>query len=205
MTARCRSVPFLALGLLLVAAPAGAEETAPDPTANLVANGDFKEGESKWKTSGRIKDVELEESGEKFTVLELSLRDDDTTEIWQEFDVKPSKRLHIEIVAKASEDFKVGGMRGLEPKMKVKGSYLWYPKRRTRNDLLVEINDTGHWHYTAGKLKPGGDWTTLSHNFRNLSLENARGRDFDEREMFIIAPPGEGKIWIKSVRVSLKK
>jgi len=174
---------------------------------NLLQNPDFTDGKKKWKTEGSVKHTELKEDGELIPAMEMSLSSRRPTELLQKFDLEPTKKLYVEVIAKASEDFEPlvpDNINADNDMVSVGGYYRSNPPKRSPNDILIEINDSKYWHYTAGKLKPGGDWTKITKVFNKLSLKDARGKDFDERTFNLIAPMGNGKIWVRSVKAELR-
>ncbi len=195
---RCPS--FHVWAFLLVAL---ASSTLFVQAENLLKNPDFTDGKKKWKTEGSVTHTELKEGGELTPVLEMSLSTRRPTEFYQKFDLEPSKTLYVEVIAKASEDLDVAPQPGVD-KFSPRGSYLFNPPQRPPNDILIEISDVSMWYYRAGELPPGGDWVKVSFTFDKLSDTDARGRDLDERTFRIIAPVGNGKIWVKSVTAELR-
>lgn len=169
-------------------------------------NGNFADGKSPWLGGGTVvylkpdgTESETEEP-ESVPVAKIKLNKTQFREISQKFETQAGTgSLKVEVVYKGSADFQIqeksnqftkGNTFEADGTTYYRGT-LVSPKA----DLCARLDTPGSYAYKLAKVQPGADWKTLKITWTDVGEKK-------DVKLSILAPPGEGTLWIKSVSVS---
>jgi hypothetical protein len=159
--------------------PLGAQE--------LLKNGSFAEGESKWDIEGKVEPgpggitANLDEKKWLLIEQEIELPDEESSTVKVKIELAASPDYKPAASSKAydSVDFGMGG------------SYGWTARVFPKCDFLVTVRNSGGWDYRPLKISPGGP-QTFQLEFTKVKYRKNQGLTF-------AFPPGTGKVDIKSI------
>lgn len=168
-------------------------------------NGDFAKEKAGWLGDGRL--VYLKEDGtvaatkEPGTTpaVEIALSKTQPREFTQKFTTDEGTGvLNVEVVYKGSPDFKLNEKSNKFTKDNTwgaGGTWYWSALVTPKVDLCVRLDQpTGH-SYKLARVTPGANWETLAFRWDNVGEKK-------DVKLCIVAPPGDGSLFIKSVAVS---
>jgi len=181
--------PILAALCLTFLAPAAFAE-------ELLRNGSFEAGESKWDIEGKAEPVagpppalRLFLHEKKWTLLEqeLDLPKDAASTITVVLQLEPSADFLPAAESKAYDavDFAMGG------------SYGWTARVFPKADFLITVRNSGGWDYRPVKIKQPGQPQEIKVAFEKVKFSK-------NQQITFALPPGAGSLLLKSCSASLK-
>ena len=191
--------------------------------ADGLENGDFSKGKAKWTGEGQVvflkpdgsisptddsksdsalKPADPGAAGQKpknTPIMEIKLRTGQFADLSQKFRTgKGAGALNVEVVYKGSPDFKLndkatGFTKGITwgPGSFWYWSAVVYPKV----DLCMRLDKRDGHCYRLEAVKPGEEWQSAKFRWENVG-EN------QDVNFLIVAPPGKGSQWVKSVGIA---
>jgi hypothetical protein len=205
--------------------------SVPSLVADGLENGDFAKGKSKWlgdgqvvflKPDGSISPTDDSKLGSSFpssnlpsnlpftpspadqkakstSLIEMKLRSAQFAELSQKFRTpKGAAVLDVQVVYKGSPDFKLNDKATVFTKENTWGpgsTWYWTAVVFPKVDLCFRMDKRDGHSYRLAAVKPGGDWQTMKYRWENVG-EN------QDVNFLLLAAPGHGSVWIKSVAVS---
>lgn len=164
-------------------------------------NGDFSRGRERWSGDARV--VYLTADGqisskkeEGQPIMEIPLQKTAFTDLSQKFHTREKvMEMEVEVVYRGSDNFarNDSAPRYSSLDWKPGGVFYWSANEFLRVSLCLKLKDAGYC-YGLADVKPGGDWQTYKVHWKQL-------KGLKEHEIWILAPPGEGSIFVKSVKV----
>lgn len=201
---------------------------ATNALAEGFENGDFSHGKSKWigegkivflKPDGSISPTDDSKSNDPLKpfgslkpldpqsadqqpqptpIVEMKLRLTLSAELSQKFKTeKGAAAMNVVVVYKGSPDFKLNDKAtNFTRSITWQAGSIWYWSAQVYPmvDLCIRLDKRDGHDYKLQAVKPGGDWQTAKFRWDNVG-EN------QDVTLLIIAPPGHGTLWIKSVVV----
>jgi hypothetical protein len=190
---------------------------ASNAVADGLDNGDFARGKSKWLGEGQIvylnPDGSISPTDESKSadplnasqkpkptpIVEIKLRTGQFAELSQKFKTdRGASGMNVVVVYKGSPDFKLNDKAIPFTKGNTwQAGTIWYwtsvvfPKV----DLCLRLDKHDGHCYKLEPVAPGGDWKSAKFRWENVT-EN------QDVTLLILAPPGHGSLWVKSVTVS---
>ena len=131
--------------------------------------------------------------------MEIKLRNGQFADLSQKFRTgKGAGALNVEVVYKGSPDFKLNDKAPSFTKGNTWGAgatMYWTAVVFPKVDLCLRLDKHDGHSYKLEPVTPGGDWQTAKFRWENVG-EN------QDVTFLILAPPGKGTLWLKSVAVS---
>jgi hypothetical protein len=173
-------------------------------SAKDLENGNFFAGKSGWQGNGTVVNVKADgtvsptKEPDTIPAVQINLTKGQFKDISQRFTTGPGTGgLDVEVVYKVSPDFKLNEKANSitkditwPPESIWYWSALVYPKV----GLSVRLDKPdGHSYYLA-KVIPG-DWQTAKFRWENVGEKK-------DVTLSVLAGPGDGTLWIKSVKIS---
>jgi hypothetical protein len=131
-------------------------------------------------------------------IVEMKLHSGQPAELSQKFKTgKITGGLNVELVYKASPDFKLNDKaisftKGIT--WQAGSTWYWTAVVFPKVDLFVRLDKRDGHCYKLLSAPPGGNWQTAKFQWENIS-EN------QDVTLMIVAPPGHGSLWVKSVAI----
>jgi hypothetical protein len=167
-------------------------------------NGDFAKDKTGWLGDGRV--VYLKEDGtvsatkEPGTtpVVEIALNKTQPRDFTQKFTTEEGTgALEVEVVYKGSADFKLNEKSTKFTKdntWQAGATMYWSALVVPKVDLCLRLDQPTGFAYRLAKVSPGSDWQTLKVRWDSIGAKK-------DVKLCVIAPPGEGSLFVKSVAV----
>ena len=196
---------------------------ATKSVANGLDNGDFARGKSKWlgegqivylKPDGSISAIDdskpnsflkpadqqsaADEKPKTTPIIEFKLHSGQFVELAQKFQTEAGTAgMNVQVVYKGSSDFKLNDKAMPFTKSITWGpgsTWYWTAVVFPKVDLFFRLDKRDGHYYKLESVKPGSDWETAKFHWDNIA-EN------QDVTLAILAPPGHGSLWVKSVAV----
>lgn len=190
---------------------------AASAVADGLENGDFSHGKSKWLGAGQIvylnadgsisatddsKSTDPLNSSQKpkgTPLIEIKLHPGQFTELSQKFKTdKGTAAMNVTVVYKGSADFKLNDKATTFTKgntWQAGTTWYWTSIVNPKADLCVRLDRRDGHSYKLESVTPGGDWQTAKFRWESV-------KENQDVTLLILAPPGHGSLWVKSVAVS---
>jgi hypothetical protein len=190
---------------------------AANTFADGLDDGDFSKGKGKWLGEGQI--VYLNADGtisptdeSKSTdplgtsqkpkptqIIELKLHTGQFTNLSQRFRTeKGSAAMNVEVVYKGSSDFKLNDKATTFTKgntWQAGTTWYWTSVAFPKTDLCLRLDRYDGHSYKLESVKPGAEWQTAKFRWESV-------KENQDVTLLILAAPGHGSLWVKSVAVS---
>ncbi|HEY3898813.1 MAG TPA: hypothetical protein VGM54_09385 [Chthoniobacter sp.] len=132
-------------------------------------------------------------------LIEIKLRNAQFSELSQKFRTpRTSGALMVQVVYKGSPDFKLNDKANIFSREITWGpgtTWYWTAVVFPKVDLCFRLDRRDTHSYRLAAVKPGGDWQTMKFRWDDVG-EN------QDVALLLLAAPGHGSVWIKSVAVS---